>query len=177
MAIISDAISTSVLPRNWLPRKRSVSECIFRTLMVRLFRQNALLLSDSTSEGIYHSLFKCFTQMGISVVLIFEFFRGPVARVLALYCNPDHLFSLRRLCLQSPHCSGLYIPYRGCRAAGKDPSTVDSTGSLVLLTRYDTSILHRAASIVACCSITNIGEYNDIWSSVWMQLNTDMGID
>lgn len=192
LAVISDARSTSLLPKNWLPRKRSAAECIFRTVMVRLFHQNALLLSDNASQGIYSPIERFYPNgyFNILIVLIYlyckctyltwfkSFFLGPAASVLPLYCNLT-ISSPSGDCLQSPHFSGLYIPYRDCSAAGKDPSSVDSTGTLVLLTLYDTSISHIAASIVACCSITMracIREYIDMWPTVWMQLNTHMGI-
>lgn len=119
--VSSDVRSTSdyyfrLLPRNWLPRKRSASECIFRTLMARLFRQNALLLSDngltligSSFNLFYFFLFK--SQMHLSHICLSQFSTDLSSTCASTYCNPGHWFSLRRV------YRGLYLPDRGCRAA------------------------------------------------------------
>lgn len=65
-AVIDNGISTTVLPRNWLTvdgcsySNWSMSECIFRRVMVRPFLQNTLLSSKSPIGSNYFS--KCNTK-------------------------------------------------------------------------------------------------------------------
>lgn len=60
-----------------------MSECVFRILIARLFRQNTLLLSGSASQGIYDLPSKGFTQMAILLVLIsFQF--------IAIFATKSH---------------------------------------------------------------------------------------
>lgn len=89
-----------------------------------------------------------------------SFFHGPVARVAALYCNLDHSLSLGGNAF-SPHLSSLNIPCRGYGAAGNNPSSVNKTRPLALLIAYS----------------IHIKENNNIWPTLWIQLNPGMGIN
>lgn len=71
--------------------------------------------------------------------------------------------------LRRPRFSGLHIPYRGCRAAAKDASGVDSAGPLVLLTLYNTSVLlerRRSRHVVLSPTSENITIYDRLLDAV-----------
>lgn len=110
VAVISDVRRTWVLLTNWLPRKWSATECIFRTLKAKLFaRTRRCCPTPHLKEFITPHLkalperpfqeFSCSIYLNCKCTYLTRFrsfFHGPVAHAWALYCNPDHLFSLRR---------------------------------------------------------------------------------